>query len=135
MSARALSICQPDLKESKDTWTGFQTRYHRHRARLPKLLPVETADDLQSLSLPKLDVDRKTELRDFWKVQTYQAFAENLQRKNPHANLTKQSVDAAFEMAASRISEKKGFANRESAVARVSPPALRTMIAISALLT
>ena len=59
-------------------------------------------------------------MRDFWKVLTYQKFAENLERKNPNTVLTKKIVDSASRLVLGRIGKKKGWAGRESAVARVS---------------
>ena len=73
------------------------------------------------MSLPKIEIDHKTRMKDFWNVQSYQKFAGNVERKNPNMVLTKKTVDSAFRLVLSRIKENNGASmRRKSAVARVS---------------
>lgn len=90
--------------------------------RFPKVaFAAKTAEDLKDLSLPvrAVLVHRPgTQDRDFWNGLTYKDFAEQLQRKNPDAVLTKYSVDSAFRSVVDRVNNH--VKNRESAIARVS---------------
>lgn len=90
--------------------------------RFPKVaFAAKTAEDLEDLSLPVRAVLAPrpgTEHRDFWKGLTYKDFAEQLQRKNSDAVLTKHSVDSAFRSVVDRVNNN--FKGRESAIARVS---------------
>jgi hypothetical protein len=91
----------------------------RHHA--PSTFAAKRTGDLQNLSLPMIEIDRKTKATEFWDIQNYQKFAENVQRKNPDIVLTKETVDSAFRLALNRMSKNSAtLKGRESAVARVS---------------
>jgi hypothetical protein len=91
----------------------------RHHA--PSTFASKRTGDLQNLSLPMIEIDRKTKATEFWDIQNYQKFAENVQRKNPDIVLTKETVDSAFRLALNRMSKNSAtLKGRESAVARVS---------------
>lgn len=87
----------------------------------PSTFAAKRTEDLQDLSLPMIEIDRKTKAAEFWDIQKYQEFAENVQRKNPDIVLTKEAVDSAFRLALKRMSKNSAaLKGRESAVARVS---------------
>lgn len=91
------------------------------RHRTPRTFAAKRKEDLQGLSLPKIEIDHKTKAKEFWDIQNYQKFAGNVQRKNPDIVLTKETVDSAFRLAMSRMSKNSAaLKGCESAVARVS---------------
>lgn len=71
----------------------------------PSTFAATRTEDLQGLSLPMIEIDHRTGAKMFWDIQSYQKFAENVQRKNPDIVLTKETVDSAFRLAVSRMSK------------------------------
>ena len=96
----------------------MKTRLQDHA---PSTSVAQNTEDLQGVSLPKIEIDHKTQMKDLWSVQCYQKFAGNVERKNPNMVLTKKTVGLAFKLMVSRIKENNGASmGRKSAVARVS---------------
>ena len=84
-----LTTCQPDHKESKSTWEDWKIRLQDHA---PSTSVAQNTEDLQGVSLPKIEIDHKTRIKDFWNVQSYQKFAGNVERKNPNMVFTKKPL-------------------------------------------
>ncbi|KAM0723753.1 hypothetical protein Q7P37_000743 [Cladosporium fusiforme] len=70
------------------------------------------------VSIPSISTRDGSPNKRVWKDTSYKIFAEELERKNTNMVLTKDIADAAFRLAAARISKAATPAFHESAMAR-----------------
>jgi hypothetical protein len=77
---------QIDTAHSKAYWQS-QKRATQDVVHTPS--DKELAEQVEHLTLPKMEAAPGVQNRDFWRAQTYAKFARQLQRKNPDAMLTK----------------------------------------------
>jgi hypothetical protein len=104
---------------SKACWERQKKAAQRGARTSPDKGPSES---LEHLTIPKIEVTRYAENRDYWKAQIYADFVQKLQRNNPDNLLTKQIVDAAFQLATTPTTPTRtnlNFLGRDSAIARV----------------
>lgn len=95
----------------------MKSRYQIH-FRAPGRQDVTSS---HNLSIPPFSVGPGVQNRDVWSVQSYEKFAQRLERQNPDTVLTKDMVDTAFRLAVLRTSRSTlNQTGRDQAVSRVS---------------